>query len=165
MIALAQAQSTATGRTIGIYPEVKLSTFHANLFGANVFENQLVSKLHTAYGNSRSAPVFIQSLESANLQYMNGVTDIKLVRLIAADDVNAAGLMMHTWTYRNDASGYGFSNPQEEMAYYLRLGVDGVFTDFPDTGVAAVASIREPGTYAMLLSGLLVVAGVARRRR
>jgi len=251
VIALAQAQSAATGRTIGIYPEVKHSTFHANLFGANVFENQLVSKLHTAYGNTRSAPVFIQSFESANLQYMNGVTDIKLVQLIDADDVNAdgsmslaapydkpydfavsgdprtfadlvtptglafiktyadgvgpwkpylvrtvadgvdrngdgaitindrrvdgstgvieaahaAGLMIHTWTYRNDASGYGFSNPQEEMAYYLRLGVDGVFTDFPDTGVAAVASIPEPGTYALLLSGLLVVAGVARRRR
>ena len=78
---------------------------------------------------------------------------------------HAAGLQIHTWTFRNDASGYGFSNPQEEMAYYLGLGVDGVFTDFPDTGVAAVASIPEPGSYALMLAGLVAVARVARRRR
>jgi glycerophosphoryl diester phosphodiesterase len=47
------------------------------------------------------------------------------------------GLQVHTWTFRNDASGYGFSEPQEEMTYYYDLGVDGLFTDFPDTGVAA----------------------------
>ena len=42
---------------------------------------------------------------------------------------------MHTWTFRNDASGYGFADPQTEMTYYYDLGVDGLFTDFPDTGV------------------------------
>jgi glycerophosphoryl diester phosphodiesterase len=47
------------------------------------------------------------------------------------------GLQVHTWTFRNDASGYGFIDPKEEMTYYLDLGVDGLFTDFPDTGVAA----------------------------
>jgi glycerophosphoryl diester phosphodiesterase len=47
------------------------------------------------------------------------------------------GLQVHTWTFRNDASGYGFSDPKKEMAYYFNLGVDGLFTDFADTGVAA----------------------------
>ena len=47
------------------------------------------------------------------------------------------GLRVHTWTFRNDAGTYGFKDPQKEMEYYLRLGVDGVFTDFPATGVAA----------------------------
>ena len=36
------------------------------------------------------------------------------------------------------ASGYGFSDPKAEMQYYMRLSLDGVFTDFPLTGVEAV---------------------------
>ena len=55
---------------------------------------------------------------------------------------HARGLLVHTWTFRNDASGYGFSDPLAEMAYYMRLGVDGLFTDFPATGVAARDSLR-----------------------
>ena len=51
-------------------------------------------------------------------------------------------LMVHAYTFRNDASGYGFSDPKAEMQYYMRLGDDGVFTDFPATGVEAVAGLR-----------------------
>jgi glycerophosphoryl diester phosphodiesterase len=50
---------------------------------------------------------------------------------------HALGLLVHSWTFRNDSSGYGFSNPKAEMIYYYSLGLDGLFTDFPDTGVAA----------------------------
>lgn len=228
VIKLAKEQSAKTGRTIGIYPEVKHSTFHAGLFGANLFEDKLVSTLHTAYGNTGKAPVFIQSFEVSNLQYLNSKTDIKLVQLIDADDVkddgsmslvapyhkpydfvvkndsrtfgdlvkpagldfiktyadavgpwkpylvktvndgvertgdssltindrrvdgstgvienaHARGLLVHTWTFRNDASGYGFKDPKAEMEYYMKLGIDGVFTDFPATGVAAVNALR-----------------------
>lgn len=52
VIALAQSQSVNTGRPIGIYPEIKHSTFHAGIFGAHTFEDGLVSKLHGSYGNS-----------------------------------------------------------------------------------------------------------------
>jgi glycerophosphoryl diester phosphodiesterase len=52
------------------------------------------------------------------------------------------GLLVHTWTFRNDASGYGFTDPKAEMQYYMKLGVDGVFTDFTATGVAAKQSLR-----------------------
>ena len=52
------------------------------------------------------------------------------------------GLLVHTWTFRNDASGYGFKDPKAEMEYYMKLGIDGVFTDFPATGVAAVNALR-----------------------
>ena len=253
IIALAQAQSQATGRSIGIYPELKHSTFHAALYGANVFEDKLVAQLHAAYGNSKAAPVFIQSFEVANLKYLNGRTNLRLVQLVDADDVNAdgsmslvdpyrqpydflaagdprtfadlltkagltdvatyadgigpwkpylvttvadgverdgrpgltindrlvagstgvieaahaAGLFVHTWTFRNDASAYVFADPIAEMAYYMRLGVDGVFTDFSDTGVAARASIPEPHALAVALAAL-VAAGCApawRRRQ
>ena len=52
------------------------------------------------------------------------------------------GLKVHTWTFRNDASGYGYTDPQVEMEVYMRLGVDGVFTDVPATGVAALNALR-----------------------
>jgi glycerophosphoryl diester phosphodiesterase len=251
VITLAKTQSALRGREVGIYPEVKHSTFHDGIFGAHVFEDKLVQTLHAAYGNSSAAPVFIQSFEVNNLQYLNGRTDIKLVQLVDADDVkpdgsmslvapyaqpydfvvgldprdfadlvtpeglafiksyadgvgpwkpylvttvadgvdrngdgkltindrrvdgstgvieaaHAAGLLIHTWTFRNDASGYGFTDPQAEMAYYMKLGVDGVFTDFPDTGVAARAAVPEPQTYALMLAGLGALFGLRRRRR
>lgn len=227
VIALARSESTRLGRTIGIYPEIKHSTFMAGIFGANRIEDELVAKLHAAYGNTASAPVFIQSFEVSNLQYLATRTSIRRIQLIDADDVNAdgsmslvapyrqpydfvvkgdgrlfsdlltsagldfvktyahgigpwkpylvrtvadntdrngdgritindrrvdgstgvvemahaKGLLVHTWTFRNDASGYGFADPKAEMAYYFELGVDGLFTDFPDTGVAAANSL------------------------
>jgi glycerophosphoryl diester phosphodiesterase len=228
IITLAKSKSKASGRAIGIYPEIKHSTYHADvkdsnnhkLYGLHYFEDKLLKKLHQAYGNNACAPVFIQSFEVRNLQYLSHKTDIQLVQLVDADDVNAdgsislvapykqpydfvvagetrtfadlltdkgldfvksyadaigpwkpylvktiddgidrnsdgkttindrrvdgstgvlemahdKGLLVHTWTFRNDASGYGFTNPKEEMTYYFDLGVDGLFTDFADTG-------------------------------
>lgn len=226
VIALAKR---ARGR-VGIYPEIKHSTFHAATlgFGAHTFEDKLLATLHAAYGRGRGAPVYIQSFEVANLRYLRGRTNLRLVQLVDANDVNPdgsmdltppyrqpydfvvagdprtfadlltdagldfvrgyadaigpwkpylvrtvadgvdrtgdgqltindrrvegstgvierahrRGLAVHTWTFRNDASGYGFADPKAEIAYYMRLGVDGVFTDFPATGVAARDSLR-----------------------
>jgi glycerophosphoryl diester phosphodiesterase len=228
IIALAKSEGTKAGRTIGIYPEIKHSTFTAGIFGVNVIEDALVAKLHAAYGNSVSAPVFIQSFEVSNLQYLHTKTAIRLIQLIDADDVNAdgsmslvapyrqpydfvvkgdprlfsdlltatgldfvktyaygvgpwkpylvktvddgvdrngdgkltindrrvvgstgvielahqKGLAVHAYTFRNDASGYGFTDPKAEMKYYFEAGLDGLFTDFPVTGVAARAELR-----------------------
>ena len=228
VIALAKTEGTRVGRTVGIYPEIKHSTYMARIFGVNVFEDALVAKLHAAYTNTVDAPVFIQSFEVSNLQYLRTKTSMKIIQLIDADDVkadgsmslvapyrqpydfvvkgdprlfsdlltpagldfvktyatgigpwkpylattvddgvdrngdakitindrkvigstgvieaaHARGLMVHTWTFRNDASGYGFADPKAEMQFYMKLGVDGVFTDFPATGVEAVAGLR-----------------------
>jgi glycerophosphoryl diester phosphodiesterase len=74
------------------------------------------------------------------------------------------GLFVHAFTFRNDASGYGFSDPQEEMEYYFRAGVDGVFTDFPDTGVAARnAAVPGPGVLSLL--GIAALGALRLRRR
>ncbi len=228
VIALAKSEGTKAGRTVGIYPEIKHSTFSAGIFGANVIEDALVAKLHAAYGNTASAPVFIQSFEVSNLQFLSTKTSLRRIQLVDADDVNAdgsmslvapyrqpydfvvngdprlfsdlltasgldfvktyahgvgpwkpylvktvadnvdrngdgkftinyrrvdgstgvielahqKGLMVHAYTFRNDASGYGFTDPKAEMIYYFRLGLDGLFTDFPVTGVAARGESR-----------------------
>lgn len=55
-------------------------------------------------------------------------------------DAHAAGLAVHVWTLRDDppflAAGYG-GDPLREHLQFLELGVDGVFTDFPDTAMRA----------------------------
>lgn len=79
VIALAKQKGIETGRTVGIYPEIKHSTFHAEvkdegnhqLFGPHFFEKKLLKKLHNAYGNSECAPVFIQFFEVSNLKFLS----------------------------------------------------------------------------------------------
>ena len=250
VIALAQQRSIETGRQVGIYPEIKHSTFHAGLFGANVIENAVVGELHSEYGNSATAPVFIQSFEVGNLQFLDTQTSIRLVQLIDADDVrpdgslslvapyaqpydfvitgdtrtfadlltdaglefvsgyadgigpwkpylvttvddgvdrngdgkitindrrvdgstgvieraHEHGLLVHAYTFRNDASGYGFSDPRVEMQYYFDAGLDGLFTDFPDTGVLA-RNASVPTTGVLPLLGFASLALLIRRRR
>jgi glycerophosphoryl diester phosphodiesterase len=50
------------------------------------------------------------------------------------------GLLIHTWTFRNEQrrllSDFG-GNPIDEYLLFYRLGVDGLFSDFADTAVAA----------------------------
>jgi glycerophosphoryl diester phosphodiesterase len=57
-------------------------------------------------------------------------------------DAHAAGLLVHPYTFRSDASflapDYG-GDPLREYEQFFRLGVDGLFSDFPDTAVAARA--------------------------
>jgi glycerophosphoryl diester phosphodiesterase len=56
--------------------------------------------------------------------------------LVAAQGL---GLGVHPWTFRDDAlpQDGAFANGVEEIAFYLMLGVDGVFTDFAATAVRA----------------------------
>lgn len=54
---------------------------------------------------------------------------------------HAAGLFVHAWTMRSDprflARDYG-GDPGREYRQFASLGVDGVFTDFPDDAVRAL---------------------------
>ena len=63
------------------------------------------------------------------------------------DDAHAVGLIVHTWTFRNEttflASTYG-DNPVQEFLQFYCLGIDGVFGDFPDTAVTARALLPIP---------------------
>jgi glycerophosphoryl diester phosphodiesterase len=51
---------------------------------------------------------------------------------------HARGLKVHTWTFRDDAFPSGYpGGPVEEYLAFYRLGIDGVFSDFPDTAFAS----------------------------
>lgn len=124
---------------------------------ATYFEDTLVSTLHAAAGDKRS---FTDLLTPAGLAFIAGYADgigpwkPYLVKTVA-DGVDRIGDQL------------GFADPQAEMAYFMRLGVDGVFTDFPDTGVAALqaAAVPEPQTWALLLGGLALVGGLRQRQQ
>ena len=49
---------------------------------------------------------------------------------------HALGLVLHPWTYRDDAVGPGYDSIEDELAAAMAQGIDGFFTDFPATGVA-----------------------------
>jgi glycerophosphoryl diester phosphodiesterase len=51
---------------------------------------------------------------------------------------HARGLLVHTWTFRDDSFPTGYpGGPTEEYLNFFKLGIDGVFTDFAGTAVAA----------------------------
>jgi glycerophosphoryl diester phosphodiesterase len=93
VIHLAKRKSAEEGRTIGIYPETKHPTYHQKLGLA--LEDRLLAVLHKHGWNHRSAPVFIQSFEQANLKYLRSKTSVRLVQLVDADDVAPDGTITY----------------------------------------------------------------------
>ncbi len=52
------------------------------------------------------------------------------------ESAHQRGLKVHIWTLRNDAYPRTvFDSPEEELRFFMSLGVDGLFTDFPDTAL------------------------------
>lgn len=226
----AKAQSVRTGRTIGIYPETKHPIFHAAIGLA--LEDRLLEQLKAAGWSEKTSPVIIQSFETANLKYLRTKTQLRLVQLVDADDVDkdggivlaapfdkpydfvvtgdkrtfkdlvtaeglkeiktyadgvgpwkpyllagkqtigtdgkpqdlngdgkideqdrvliapttvvrdahAAGLFVHTWTFRSEPKRLAASfkgDPAAEYQAFFALGIDGLFSDFPDAAVKA----------------------------
>jgi glycerophosphoryl diester phosphodiesterase len=55
-------------------------------------------------------------------------------------DAHALGLFVHTWTFRNEPRRLAADfdgDPGQEYRAFFALGIDGVFSDFPDTAVKA----------------------------
>lgn len=235
VIDLAKAETGRVGRTIGVYPETKHPIFHAAI--GLPLEDRLVDALKAAGWTEKTSPVFIQSFEVSNLKYLRTRTNVRLVQLVDADDVDkdgnmvmaapyaqpydfvvtgdkrvykdlvtkaglaeiktyadgvgpwkpylipskqvdangdgkpddlngdgaiderdrvlltptsviadahAAGLFVHTWTFRNEPKRLAsdFKNdPLAEYRAFYAAGVDGLFSDFPDTAVKARAAL------------------------
>jgi glycerophosphoryl diester phosphodiesterase len=133
VIDLAKQQSIATGRTIGIYPETKHPTFfaaHAASNGLTTMEDKLVQILHANYGNDAEAPVYIQSFEVSNLQYLSGQTDIRIAQLL-----NGSG-RPYDFTVAGDSRTY---------ADLAQLDADGLqFIDGYADGIGANTNLMIP---------------------
>ena len=73
------------------------------------------------------------------------ITDADRVALPPTNVVknaHAAGLFVHAYTFRNEQPGLLSDykgDPKAEYKRFFELGVDGLFSDFPDTAVAARA--------------------------
>ena len=80
----------------------------------------------------------------AGLADVNTVTPTSVIA-----DAHKAGLFVHVYTFRNEQkylAGVYKGDPTAEYLTFFRAGVDGVFTDFANTGVAARATyLKETG--------------------
>ena len=177
VIDLVKHQRTAAGRAIGLYIEIKHSTYFRTM-GLPI-EEPLVEILERNGYRTADAPIAIESFESENLKQLHQVTQVPLVQLrqdltsaselaniaeyavgLAAykrlivptderghllastsliQDAYQVNLKVYSWTFRNEkiylAPEYK-GNPQAEYEQFLLLGLDGVFSDFPDTAVS-----------------------------
>jgi len=88
---LAKSEGVKAGRTVGVYPETKHPTYHVNL-GLKL-EDRLLATLAKYGYTTKSSPVILQSFEVSNLKYLRTKTQLRLVQLVDADDVNADGSM------------------------------------------------------------------------
>ena len=65
------------------------------------------------------------------------------------DDAHKAGLLVYAYTFRNEQRRLAFDynkDPKAEYLQFYRLGLDGLFSDFPDTAIEArSAYLRELG--------------------
>lgn len=75
------------------------------------------------------------------------------------EEAHTLGLLVHPFTFRNErtrlAADYA-TNPVREYLQFYQLGVDGVFSDFVDTAVAARVMfelLRDPGFAKCLVNG------------
>jgi|LNAP01.1.fsa_nt_gb glycerophosphoryl diester phosphodiesterase len=94
---LAKSEGARAGRTVGVYPETKHPTYHASL-GLKL-EDRLLATLAKYGYTTKASPVIVQSFEVSNLKYLRTQTQVRLVQLVDANDVNANGSMDLTAPY------------------------------------------------------------------
>jgi len=182
---LIQGLNSATGRSVGIYPEIKSPEWHR---AEGVDSARLLLDLLARYGyRTATDPVFVQCFHAPELRRMRDELDcrLRLIQLIGENDwqesstdydavitdeglrmlaatvdgigpwigqlytrepiegepvstglvsrAQAAGLAVHPYTFRADALAPGFESFADMVDWFSRtLGVNGLFTDFPD---------------------------------
>ena len=130
IIDIAKAKSTATGRTITVYPEAKNPYWNnqqaiANGCGSGThpFEDAIVKLIKDNNLNSKAAPIFVQSFDPASLKYMRAIgLASRVVQLVDGNDVDyQTGAMVYqqpdaynfvdgrpySWTLAGDGRYFG----------------------------------------------------------
>ena len=102
IIQLVQQVEADTGKKIGIYPETKHPTFHDDL-GLSLEEPLLATLEQTGFTDP--SRIYIQSFEVGNLKELSQLTNIPLVQLFDAIDVNLDGSLIETQPYDFVVSG------------------------------------------------------------
>ena len=125
----AAAESAARGRTIGVVPELKHSTYFAGI--GLPLEDRFLAVLG-AHRFAATAPILIQSFETANLRYLRGrigrPANVRLVQLIDQESARPADSAA-----KGDAMTYG------DMLKPGRL-----------SAIAAYADILSPATRSLI---------------
>lgn len=189
-----KAHNQTANKKIGIYPEIKHSTYFKGL-GFNL-ENELIRLLKKTGWDNQTDLIFIQSFEVSNLKWLSQNIKVPLIQLIGDPEeipydlkdqgttfgkimtldglkdvatyacgigpskkwlvelngetikvnsivelIKKNNLKIHPYTFRNESHFITkpFKNPKEEYVFYKKIGVDGFFTDFPDTAVKSLA--------------------------
>ncbi len=96
VINLVKQVEADTGRKIGIYPETKHPTYHDSI-GLSLEEPLLETLQKTNFTDPNR--IFIQSFETSNLKELNQKTDIPLIQLLDATDVNPDGSLIEKQPY------------------------------------------------------------------
>lgn len=197
-IELIQGLNATTGRTVGIYPEVKKPAFH-RAEGQDI--SRIVLDVLKAYGYAdKTGPVYLQCFDWIETQRIRRELGYKgkLTQLITENDgtespevdfdwlrtadglaavaqvadaigpwiphvvsglgadgtpeitdlvetAHGLGLAVHPYTFRADQLPEGAASLAQVFDVFLvQANVDGVFTDFPDQGVAFLAKQTKP---------------------
>ena len=196
-IELIQGLNASTGRTAGIYTEIKRPAFH-RAEGQDI--SRIVIETLARYGyKTKDDPLYLQCFDWNETQRIRSELGYRgrLVQLIADNSWNEApdmdfdtlrtrdglariaevadgvgpwmphvvsgrdgagkpvvtdlvatahelGLEVHAFTFRADALPDGIESLERAFEIFLvQAGIDGLFTDFPDRGVAFVNGLKD----------------------
>ena len=175
VVSLAAAQSELLGRSIGLYPETKQPSAFAEVGLRHDEPMLATLRSYGYSGPSAPVYIQsfeIENLKRLNevtdiklvflTQYIPDFTLVaktvdgigpskKLLLTDAGEDLgfvaaaHAAGLTVHPWTFRDDQIGEAFPDIDTELKAYYALGVDGVFSDFPDTALRVRHYLSDKG--------------------
>jgi len=184
---LAQKQYNITGRTVGVYAEIKHPSYYNSRHGTHFMEDLLLIALGEGgyakngtqvFNNLKDVvPMIIQSFELEPLKYLSTKTSLPLSYLMRANPkegwtdefitnlasyvqgigpykkqfspstmsfavaketiqrIQKANLIIHPYTFRKDVgilTEFKNDSKVEEIYFLCCLGVDGIFTEFPD---------------------------------